>query len=172
LQLPDQTTVPGAVLVPAGFWRRFAAFIIDNIFIIIISLVFFSILFAVLFSVFPNLAEKYAVTEYTWDAILEASERPMTWLDWFTYIGWIVFGVSYWTVAIGWKGRTVGKLMLGIKVVKTDGGRVGFLRAFGRCWAYLLCFPITLGFGFFTIAWSKQKKGLHDLICDTMVIKT
>jgi uncharacterized RDD family membrane protein YckC len=172
LTLPDQATIPGemSVVTPAGFWRRFASFIIDNIFIAISSFVIFSIIFAILLSIFPDLADKYTITEFTWDAVLTASEVPMTWLDRFAYAGWLVFGIAYWTVAIGWKGRTVGKLMLGMKVVRSDGSRVGYLRAFGRCWGYVLC-CLTLGFGFLAIAWNKQKRGLHDLVCDTMVIK-
>jgi uncharacterized RDD family membrane protein YckC len=156
--------------MPAGFWIRFVSFIIDNIFIGVGVSVVFAILFAIVFSIFPDLADKYTVTEFTWDAVLTVSEAPMTWLDWFSYFGGIAIDIAYWTVAIGWKGRTVGKLMLGIKVVKADGGPVGYLRAFGRYWGYVLCY-LTLGLGFFVIAWNKQKRGLHDLICDTMVIK-
>ncbi|HEX9896152.1 MAG TPA: RDD family protein [Dehalococcoidales bacterium] len=172
LKLPDQVTFPGMIsmAIPAGFWRRFASFIIDNIFIAIGSLMVFSIVFAILFSIFPDLADKYRITEYSWNAILTASEAPMTWLDWLTYLGGIVIDIVYWTVAIGWKGRTLGKFMLGMKVVKTDGSRVGYLRAFGRYWGYVLC-NLTLGFGFLAIAWNKQKRGLHDFICDTMVVK-
>jgi uncharacterized RDD family membrane protein YckC len=129
-----------------------------------------SIVFAILFSIFPDLADKYTITEFTWDAILASSEMQPTWVDWFALLIWPAIYIAYGTVAIGWKGRTVGKLMLGLKVVKADGGRVGYLRAFGRCWAYLLCY-MTFGFGFLAIAWNKQKRGLHDLVCDTMVIK-
>ena len=172
LKLPDQITIQGVMsgAIPAGFWLRLAAFIIDNIFIFIGTLVISSIVFAIIFSIFPDLADRYTITEYTWDTVLAYSEMPPTWVDWFAYLGGVVIDIAYWTVAIGWKGRTVGKLMLGLKVVKADGGRVGYLRAFGRCWAYLLCY-MTFGFGFLAITWNKQKRGLHDLVCDTMVIK-
>jgi uncharacterized RDD family membrane protein YckC len=172
LKLPDEAVIPTEMsrAIPAGFWRRFASFIIDNIFIAISSFVIFSIIFAILFSVFPDLADKYTLSEYTWDAILTTSEMPLTWVDWFAYLGGVVIDIAYWTVAIGWKGRTVGKLMLGTKVVRPDGSRVSYLRAFGRYWGYVLCY-LTLGFGFLAIAWNKQKRGLHDLVCDTMVIK-
>jgi len=174
LALPDQVTLPGDVagMNPAGFWRRLASFVIDFVLITVSALVISSIILAIIFSIFPNLAEPYTINEYTWDAILAASERQATWLDWAVYAGWIVFVIAYWTIAIAWKGRTVGKLMLGIKVVRTDGSRVSYLRAFARWWAYLVCLPITLGFGFLIIGFNAQKRGLHDLICDTMVVKT
>lgn len=172
LKLLEQVVFPGDAsgMMPAGFWRRFASFIIDNIFIVVSTLVISSIVIAIIFSIFPDLADKYVVTEYSWDAILDASEKPATWLDWTVFAGWIIFGIAYWTVAIGWKGRTVGKLMLGLKVVRANGRRVGYKRALGRCMGYVLCY-ITLGFGFLAIAWNKQKRGLHDFICDTMVVR-
>jgi uncharacterized RDD family membrane protein YckC len=59
---------------------------------------------------------------------------------------------------------------LGLKVIRADGGRVSYWRAFGRYWGYCLCW-LTWGIGFLVIAWNKQKRGLHDFVCDTMVIK-
>jgi uncharacterized RDD family membrane protein YckC/ribosomal protein L40E len=173
LMLPDQVVFPGDAsgMIYAGFWRRFASFIIDNIFIVIGTLVISSIVFAIIFSIFPDLAEDYTINEITWEAIEAAAERPLTLFDWLISLGQVLYAIVYWTVAIGWKGRTVGKLMLGIKVVRSDGGRVGYLRAFGRLCTYLLCWPLTLGFGFLIIAWNKQKRGLHDFICDTMVVR-
>jgi uncharacterized RDD family membrane protein YckC len=159
-----------SVVTPAGFWRRFASFIIDNIFVVISTFVISSIVFAIILSIFPDLASRYTITELTWDAVLASSEMQPIWLDWFALLIWPAIFITYGTIAIGWKGRTVGKLMLGMKVVRSDGGRVGYLRAFGRCWGYVLC-CLTLGFGFLTIAWNIQKRGLHDLVCDTMVIK-
>lgn len=172
LKLPEQVVFPGDTSgrMPAGFWRRFASFIIDNIFIAVSTLVISSIVIAIIFSIFPDLAEDYTLTEMTWEGILASAERPLTIFDWLISLGQVLYTIGYWTVAIGWKGRTVGKLMLGLKVVRPDGGRVGYLRAFARYLGYILCY-MTLGFGFFIIAWHKQKRGLHDFICDTMVVR-
>ncbi len=76
----------------------------------------------------------------------------------------------YFTVAIGVWGRTIGKVVMGVKVVRTDGGRVSIGRAFGRYLAYLLNW-LTFGIGFLVIALNPLKRGLHDLIVDTQVVK-
>lgn len=173
LKLPDQVVYPGDVsaMVPAGFWRRFASYIIDYIFVFISSLVISSIVLAIIFSIFPDLAEPYMISEYTWEAILSSTDRPYTSLDWFTLLGETLYVIAYWTVAVGWKGRTIGKLMLGMKVVRANGSRVGYFRALVRYIGYLICY-MTLGLGFLVIAFNKQKRGLHDFICDTMVVRT
>jgi uncharacterized RDD family membrane protein YckC len=173
LALPEKVIFRGDMsgLVPAGFWRRFVSFIIDNIFVVVSALVISSIIITLIFSIFPDLAEDYALDEVSWEAILASADRPPTLIDWLTTLGGFLYTVAYWTVAVAWKGRTVGKLMLGIKVVRTDGSRVSYLRAFARWWAYLICLPITLGFGFLIIGLNAQKRGLHDFICDTMVVR-
>ena len=172
LKLPDEATIPGDMtqVIPAGFWQRFVAFVLDNIFITVITLMIFVFVFAIVFSISPEMAERYMLSDYSWESILETYEVSLTWLDVVAYLAIIVIEIGYWTVAVGWKGRTVGKMMLGMKVVRTDGSRVSYLRAFGRYWGYALCF-MTFGIGFLVIALEKQKRGLHDFICDTMVIK-
>jgi uncharacterized RDD family membrane protein YckC len=77
----------------------------------------------------------------------------------------------YYTVAIGKWGRTVGKAALKIKVVKPDGSRVSYWRALGRSFAYYLN-GFTFGLTFLIIAFTNKKRGLHDYIADTVVIKT
>jgi uncharacterized RDD family membrane protein YckC len=62
-------------------------------------------------------------------------------------------------------------MALRIKVVKPDGSRVSYWRAFGRGLAYYLN-QFTLGFSFLIIAFTSKKRGLHDYIADTVVIKT
>ncbi len=170
LKLPEESTVTGEYSILAGFWIRFASFLIDNILVFIGSLIFGVVLVAILITIFPDLAGNYAVDEYTWDAILTASESPATWLDWAILGFFFVFGIAYFTIAIGWKGQTLGKLMLGLKVVRTDGSRAGFLRAFIRSWGYFLCIT-SVGIGFLVIAWNDQKRGLHDFISNTKVIR-
>ncbi len=169
LKLSEETTVTGEYSIPAGFWIRFASFLVDNILVFIGSLIFCVVLVAILITIFPDLAGN-TVDEYTWDAILTASESPATWLDWAIFVFFFIFGIAYFTIAIGWKGQTLGKLILGLKVVRTDGSRAGFLRAFVRSWGYLLCIA-SIGIGFMVIAWNDQKRGLHDFISNTKVIR-
>lgn len=171
LRLPEQAVFPGETLVPAGFWRRLLSFFIDRIFIFISSLVLFTIIFVIVFALAPDLAEQYTITKFTMEDILAASERPMIWLDWFVYLASPIFEVVYWTFFVGKWGRTPAKIMLGMRVVRTGGLRVGYGRALARSLCYFLNW-FTFGFGFLAIAWNKKKQGLHDIICDTMVVRT
>ena len=63
----------------------------------------------------------------------------------------------------------MGKRLFRLYVVRTDGSRVGPGRALARHLASLLSMLI-LGIGFLMIAFRQDKRGLHDLICDTVVI--
>jgi uncharacterized RDD family membrane protein YckC len=70
---------------------------------------------------------------------------------------------------VGRWGATLGKMALGVKIVRADGGRVGYGRAFGRGWAWVLS-EIILFIGFIIAGFDSKKRALHDYICDTRVI--
>jgi uncharacterized RDD family membrane protein YckC len=67
-------------------------------------------------------------------------------------------------------GATPGKMALGLKVVRPDGGPVDLGRAFGRYFAKFLSAMI-LGIGYIIVAFDSEKRGLHDMICGTRVVK-
>ena len=84
---------------------------------------------------------------------------------------WIVFAlmVLYFPVLVATWSTTLGKRIFGLYVVRNDGSKIGFCRAFAR----YLCYNISgliLGIGFLMIAFSQDKRGLHDLMCDTKVV--
>ena len=54
-------------------------------------------------------------------------------------------------------------------MVRNDGSKVGIGRAFARYLCYTISFLI-LGIGFLMILFRPDKRGLHDLICDTKVV--
>lgn len=67
-------------------------------------------------------------------------------------------------------GATPGKMALGLKVVRPNGGPVDLGRAFGRYFAKILS-GIILCIGYIMVAFDAEKRGLHDMICDTRVVK-
>ena len=88
-------------------------------------------------------------------------------------LGWIVgVGCLILYRAIGWSiwSTTVGKRIFNLYVVRTDGSKIGFWLALARCLCYLVS-ELLLLVGFLLIAFRKDKRGLHDLICDTMVVR-
>ena len=60
-----------------------------------------------------------------------------------------------------------GKRALGLHVLRPDGSRVGLRRKFCRSLAGLF---LGLDFGLM-IAFREDKRGIHDLICDTVVVR-
>jgi uncharacterized RDD family membrane protein YckC len=149
LKLPEALAVGTEVIMfYGGFWRRLSAFLIDSL---LIGIVYFLML--IILS--PELRTGGSVS----DQIIGIST-----------LSTIIAGPLYWTVSIGKWGKSFGKLALGLKVVRVDGSQVSYLRAFARFCAYSLSY-LTWGIGFLIIAFNRKKRGLHDYICDTVVIR-
>ena len=64
---------------------------------------------------------------------------------------------------------SLGKMAVGIKVVRTDGERISFLRGIGRYFGYMLS-SLLLMIGLIMAAFTDRKQALHDFICDTLVV--
>lgn len=80
-----------------------------------------------------------------------------------------VLQVAYDGFFVGRFAATPGKMIVGLRVVRSDGGRVTYLRAVGRSLASLLSL-FTLCIGFLIAAFDREKRTLHDHICDTRVV--
>jgi uncharacterized RDD family membrane protein YckC len=79
-------------------------------------------------------------------------------------------GIAYEVVFVGKYGATPGKMACKLKVVTADGGRVTYLRAFGRYFAKMLS-GLTCLIGFIIAAFDNpQRRALHDHICNTRVV--
>ena len=99
----------------------------------------------------------------------EATTSEAVW--YFGAFDWLgaAMGVIYFTVLVSAWSVTLGKLMFGLEVVRSDRSKVGIGRAFCRSLLYYVSLLI-LGIGFLMIAFRSDKRGLHDLICDTKVV--
>ncbi len=84
----------------------------------------------------------------------------------------IACAVAWIIVLFGWAiwGTTPGKRAFGLYVTAGNGAQagIGFPRALARIVGYLAS-TIPLGIGFLMIAFSKSKRGLHDIIAGTQV---
>ncbi len=128
---------------PAGLRVRFFAHLTDAVLVAIVALVFASLFEVAIVHTVD------AVTVYFWIFALT--------------------GMLYHTVATSSFSGTLGKRMLGISVVWVDGSKADFQVALVRNLCYLLSLGL-LGIGFLMIAFRRDKRGLHDLICDTKVV--
>jgi uncharacterized RDD family membrane protein YckC len=84
-------------------------------------------------------------------------------------LGFLV-ALAYFAGMWAWKGTTVGGVILGLKVVRLDGGPVTFPVALVRGLGAALS-VVVLFLGFFWIAWDPDKQGWHDRIAGTVVIR-
>ncbi|MCX5689089.1 MAG: RDD family protein [Planctomycetota bacterium] len=73
----------------------------------------------------------------------------------------------------GQSQATFGKRALGMKILTRDGSRITLGLALGRYLVkMLLTISLTGGIGFLIMFFTKRRQTLHDLVVDTVVIKT
>ena len=81
------------------------------------------------------------------------------------YFGWMQSSNSM---------ASLGKMAVGIKVVRTNGERLSFWRSFLRYVAMILFTLVTCGLGMLIsglmVAFTERKQGVHDMVCDTLVV--
>ena len=62
-------------------------------------------------------------------------------------------------------------MAMGLRVVTGEGKRLTFLNATGRFFARILSGAIFC-IGYIMVAFTDRKRGLHDMIANTVVVKT
>jgi uncharacterized RDD family membrane protein YckC len=139
----------------AGFWIRLGAFTLDYIIFIVVFMLAALAAFAAMFLIAGSMAA--AIERMRTLNVLLAVVGSS--LGFFYYV---YFQRSPWQA-------TPGKRLCGIHITRADGGRVDGWLALGRTFAYTLSL-IPLGIGYLMIGWTDQKKGLHDIVCDTRVV--
>ncbi len=137
--------VPGA---PAGVWRRAAALAVDVALVVLLVRVGLW-LAAALAALAPGLH-------------LVAHALGVTWL----YFA----PVAYFVLGHGTAGQTVGKRLVGVRVIDEEGAPIGYVRAFGRCVATVLA-ALPLGIGLIMAAARADRRGLHDFLAGTRVVR-
>lgn len=105
------------------------------------------------------------------------SEDPdvsvVAWLQGFIGDLGLSFGWAavYFSVFTAWlKGQTIGKKLLGIKVVRIDGKRIDLWESFGRYGGYSAGVATGL-LGFLQIYWDANRQAIQDKISETVVIR-
>ena len=87
----------------------------------------------------------------------------------FTAIFFFAFLYLYFIFFFATTGQTVGKAIMGLRVVTTDGKRMGVRRSFIRT----LCYTISLaplGLGFLWVLGEDRRRAWHDKIAHTYVL--
>lgn len=134
----------------AGFWRRFAAYIIDAIIVGVATSIISGIIAAV---------SRGTLTDaggYTRNGVIG-----------------LILGIAYFGYMWSQSGKTLGYMALGIRLVREDGAPISFLLAAGRYVLIWLSFAICVIpaiVSAFMIGFGQQKKAIHDYIVGTLVV--
>jgi uncharacterized RDD family membrane protein YckC len=76
----------------------------------------------------------------------------------------------YFIVMTAVFGQTIGKMITGIRVVRSSGRPVSAVRSLIRFIAYVPSGALLFA-GFFWVLWDPQRQGWHDMLADTVVIR-
>ncbi len=130
----------------AGFVSRLSADAIDAVVVLAIHVIVIMVLAAI----------RYLFTRHF------RLPNPPTWVTLATY--WVI-ALIYLTSGWGTTGKTLGKQLVGVRVVRADGARLGSGPAFVRALLYLV-FPA----GLVWILFSRRNASLQDLLVRSIVL--
>jgi uncharacterized RDD family membrane protein YckC len=150
-----------------GFWLRFVAVVIDGIILGIPIAVLQGIVVASMGISFLRMAPNPNPNPEEVMAML----GPLLAVGGITAVLGMAIGCAYETFFVVKFAATPGKMALGLKVIRPDGSNLDVGRAIGRYFAKMLS-AIILYIGYIMAGFDSQKRALHDMICDTRVIKT
>ncbi|TMA11339.1 MAG: RDD family protein [Deltaproteobacteria bacterium] len=138
-----------------GFFRRCSAFFIDLAIVFLLCLLLFYLSYV-----------GYHVGLAAHDRAV--SDDPVSFLR-LALFGYLLLVAGYFVLFHGMDGRTVGKWLLDLRVVGRHHGPITYAQALIRCFGYLL--SAFFGIGFIWILLNRKKRGWHDLLARTWVIR-
>lgn len=142
------------VQVYAGFWARLAAYLIDLVLVCLGQLAVRLVLFLSFGLLWENNPlDQSFLFQYTFrDGILYAA------------------GVVYFVLCTYYAGATLGKKALNLKVISADEEPLTFIDVLYRESIGRFLSAFLLGAGYILVGITNEKKGLHDILCDTRVV--
>lgn len=138
----------------AGFWVRLAAYMIDSV------IVFAALLIVRL--VFMGIESLIAGTPLGGNILFHYTLKDI-----------ILYGfqILYFVLCTYYTGTTIGKRALLLRVVNAnEGERLTILNVLYRETVGRFLSGIVLCVGYIMIGIDKEKRGLHDILCDTRVV--
>ena len=142
----------------AGFWNRFAAWVIDEMFIAMVAVGAEAVLGAILGA---NIGPRLSIFGgKQLGAVFALKFMGGTLIHWLYWAGLESSGYQ----------ATLGKMALGLIVTDLKGEPIAFGRATGRYFGKIIS-ALLLGIGFLMIGWTEKKQALHDIMAGTLVVR-
>src|SRR5262245_35882762 len=146
---------------PGGFWIRFVAFLIDGLILSVAAVVIVG-----LFVVFILIGADSDDAGDTSPAVAFAVVLMMLGL---LLVGWLYEALMTSSAS----GATLGKMAVGLRIVRADGAPLSFGRATARHFLKTLITPLVpLFIGYLLAAFTQRKQALHDFLAETLVIRS
>ncbi|MGC8867565.1 MAG: RDD family protein [Elusimicrobiales bacterium] len=131
----------------AGFNERFLAYLIDT----------FPFVFLNYFTLSIAIKNNYVVY---------SNSLNIRWK-----IAWLFLFILYETIFTSGGRRTVGKKILGIRVIHKNGGNLTVLGAFVRVVGYFIS-SLIINIGYLMALFNRNRRTLHDFIASSVVVRT
>jgi uncharacterized RDD family membrane protein YckC len=163
---PEFAPIPPGISAPSapvlalrwgGFFRRVAAFLVDVVIVLLLSM---------LMGMMSFIGYKVGLAAH--DRIVSVGNAGPLVL--FLTFGWIFLTTAYFVVFHGMDGRTIGKRLFGLRVVSAEQTPVTYRQAFLRCFGLVVA-VVPMAAGIFWILLNREKRGWHDLIARTWVVR-
>lgn len=148
----------GAVVHYAGFWRRFAAFIIDEI------LTYFAVVGA------EAVVGAMLGMDIGLRRVFSGGKQIGAVFAWNFTVGTLIHWLYWAGMESSAYQATMGKMALGLIVTDLKGEPIAFGRATGRYFGKIIS-ALLLGIGFLMAGSTEKKQALHDIMAGTLVVK-
>jgi uncharacterized RDD family membrane protein YckC len=154
---------PAPTFYAAGFWRRLGGALVDSAIILTVGLIL-SWLAGQIAGVHLPESRHYGVD--FWLDLLLSSDPALLGM-----LGLVVATAAIYAAIfqIAW-AATPGMRMLGLNIIDLYGDPPSVLRSIARTAGYLAS-AVTLGLGFLWIGFDRERRGLHDWLSGTHVVK-
>ena len=86
-------------------------------------------------------------------------------------IAGVVLAIVYEGLMLQSRGRTLGKMAVGIKVVTPEGGDISARQAWGRAVVRQVFFSYCAAVNYLPALFTRERTAVHDLACKTRVVR-
>jgi len=153
---PSEAKPRSVRVVYAGFWLRFAAYLLDSI---LLGLTAGALILG------PLLKHAGLSPDNPWVLLTGSGQQILAVQLLLIMVFWL-----YWASmeSSPWQA-TFGKKVFGIRVIDLEGKRISFARATGRYFAKILSSIFFIGF--IMAGFTQAKQALHDMLAGTLVVR-
>lgn len=140
-----------------GFLRRAGAFVLDIIIVLLL---------ASIMGILAFIGYKVGLAAHHRTVAIDNAAPLAVFLT----FGWFLLTTAYFVLFHGMDGRTIGKWLLGLRVVGPERTPITYRQAFLR-WLGLVVAIAPFAAGILWILLNREKRGWHDYIARTWVVR-